>query len=156
MFAGAMFVDLKYLYAAGYASRKSAVEVLFQRARVLYELNGECDTSSVIQSLLLMTYRYEGPEQHKNAQHWISICVSLACKAGTQYNAKQKAADRVLWWCIFTRDRLIALSLQHPPFIKDDMHIPVPVLHYEGEAATSVAECMDGTLAMSKLPNGKA
>jgi hypothetical protein len=34
MFAGAMFVDLKYLYAAGYASRKSAVEVLFQRARV--------------------------------------------------------------------------------------------------------------------------
>jgi hypothetical protein len=78
-----------------------------------------------------MTYRNEGPEQHKNAQHWISICVSLACKAGTQFNAKQKATDRVLWWCIFTRDRLIALSLQRPPVIKDDMHIPVPVLQLD-------------------------
>ncbi|KAL2845888.1 fungal-specific transcription factor domain-containing protein [Aspergillus pseudoustus] len=133
MFAGAMFVDLKYLYAAGYVSRSSAVDVLFQRARVLYELNGEEDPFSVIQSLLLMTYRCENPEQHKDAQHWISVCVSLACKAGLQLDDRQDSnniwkVDRILWWCIFTRDRLIALGLQRPPFIKDEMHISVPVL----------------------------
>lgn len=34
MFAGAIFVDLKYLYAAGFLSRRHALDTLFQRARV--------------------------------------------------------------------------------------------------------------------------
>lgn len=34
MFSGAFFVDLKYLYAAGFLSRRSALDTLFQRARV--------------------------------------------------------------------------------------------------------------------------
>lgn len=34
MFAGAIFVDLKVLYAAGYLSRRHALETLFQRVRV--------------------------------------------------------------------------------------------------------------------------
>lgn len=34
MFSGAFFVDLKYIYAAGFLSRRSALDTLFQRARV--------------------------------------------------------------------------------------------------------------------------
>lgn len=34
MFAGAIFVDLKFLYAAGYLSRRQALETLFQRVQV--------------------------------------------------------------------------------------------------------------------------
>ena len=34
MFAGAFFIDLKFLYAAGYLSRRHALDNLFQRARV--------------------------------------------------------------------------------------------------------------------------
>lgn len=34
MFSGAFFVDLKYLYAAGFLSRRNALNTLFQRARV--------------------------------------------------------------------------------------------------------------------------
>lgn len=34
MFSGAIFVDLKFLYAAGYLSRRHALDTLFQRVRV--------------------------------------------------------------------------------------------------------------------------
>lgn len=34
MFAGAFFVDLKYLFAAGFLSRRNALETIFQRAKV--------------------------------------------------------------------------------------------------------------------------
>lgn len=34
MFSGTFFVDLRHLYAAGFLSRRSALETLFQRARV--------------------------------------------------------------------------------------------------------------------------
>lgn len=36
MFAGAFFVDLKYLYSAGFLSRRHALDTLFQRVRVCY------------------------------------------------------------------------------------------------------------------------
>lgn len=40
MFAGAIFVDLKYLYIAGFLSRRQALDTLFQRARVSKSLFG--------------------------------------------------------------------------------------------------------------------
>ena len=36
IFAGAFFVDLKYLYAAGFLSRRHALDTLFRRVRVCY------------------------------------------------------------------------------------------------------------------------
>ncbi|KAJ5777493.1 C6 transcription factor [Penicillium odoratum] len=131
MFAGAFFVDLKYLYAAGFLSRRSALEALFQRARALHDFDAEEDDLAVLQSLLLMTYWYENPERNKDGRHWINICVSLATKIGLYPDSNTKTASgrfqNLLWWSMFTRDRLIALPMQEAPLIKNEVYLPIPV-----------------------------
>lgn len=80
-----------------------------------------------------MTYWYENPDRHKDGRHWISVCISLACKTGLHLDhTKEQRPDHkfrnMLWWSVFTRDRLIALGLQQPPVIKDEVHQPIPML----------------------------
>lgn len=80
-----------------------------------------------------MTYWYENPDRHKDGRHWISVCISLACKTGlhldhTSAPKPDQKFRNMLWWSVFTRDRLIALGLQQPPVIKDEVHMPVPLL----------------------------
>ncbi|KAJ5939500.1 C6 transcription factor [Penicillium verhagenii] len=131
MFAGAFFVDLKYLYAAGFLSRRSALETLFQRARALHDFDCEEDDLAIMQSLLLMTYWYENPDRNKDGRHWINVCVSLAYKVGLYPDASDETAEgrfkNLLWWSMFTRDRLIALPLQEAPLIKNEVYLSMPV-----------------------------
>ncbi|KAJ5898405.1 hypothetical protein N7504_008693 [Penicillium tannophilum] len=132
MFAGVFFVDLKHLYAAGFLSRRSALEALFQRARALHDFDCEEDEFAVLQSLLLMTYWYENPDRNKDGRYWISICVSLASKVGLYpHESNNKTVEgrfrNLLWWSMFTRDRLIALPLQEAPLIKNEVYLSLPI-----------------------------
>ncbi|KAJ5714181.1 uncharacterized protein N7483_011362 [Penicillium malachiteum] len=155
MFAGAFFVDLKHLYAAGFLSRRNALEILFERARVrdiinigkkvfgrawtntlqtLHDFDSEDDELAIVQSLLLMTYWYENPQRNKDGRHWISVCISLACKISLHLESSKllvgdssQKFHSLLWWSIFTRDRMIAFGLQQPPLIKNEVYLPMDV-----------------------------
>lgn len=84
----------------------------------------------VIQSLLLMSYWYDNPDRHKDGRHWIGICVSLAFKAELHRdysNHPDWKFRKILWWSIFTRDRLMSLGLQQRPTIKDEFRLSIPV-----------------------------
>ncbi|KAJ6036167.1 hypothetical protein N7540_000446 [Penicillium herquei] len=132
MFAGAFFVDLKHLYAAGFLSRRNALEILFERARTLHDFDSEDDELAIVQSLLLMTYWYENPQRNKDGRHWISVCISLACKIGLHLQSPKledssQKFHSLLWWSIFTRDRMIAFGLQQPPLIKNEVYLPMGI-----------------------------
>ncbi|KAL3440657.1 fungal-specific transcription factor domain-containing protein [Aspergillus insuetus] len=133
MFAGALFVDMNGLYAAGFLSRREACASLHRRARALYDLDCEDDALIVIQSLLLMSYWYEDMDTHKDGRYWIGICVSLAqsirldCDQ-VEYLDYHARFQKRLWWCIYTRDRLIALGLQQPPIIDDILRQSMPMV----------------------------
>ncbi|KAJ5660091.1 hypothetical protein N7507_006542 [Penicillium longicatenatum] len=132
MFAGAFFVDLKHLYAAGFLSRRSALEALFQRARALHDFDCEEDELIVLQSLLLMTYWSENPDGVKNGRYWINVCVSLASKVDlypdpSDIKTTSGRFKNLLWWSMFTRDRLVALPLQEAPLIKNEVYLSLPI-----------------------------
>ncbi|KAJ5568635.1 hypothetical protein N7450_011121 [Penicillium hetheringtonii] len=134
MFSGSFFVDLRHLYAAGFLSRRNALDTLFQRARLLYDLDADDDTMAAIQSLLLLTYWYDNPDKHKDGRHWMSICIGFAYKAQLHLDYSDHPDwnfRRILWWCIFTRDRLMSLGLQQPPMIRDQMELSIPVLRLD-------------------------
>jgi hypothetical protein len=83
-----------------------------------------------------MTYWYENPDRHKDGRHWISVCISLASKTGLHLDHTEEPKPdhklrNMLWWSVFTRDRLIALGLQQPPVIKDEVHSSIPMLALE-------------------------
>ncbi|KAJ5936419.1 transcriptional regulator family: Fungal Specific TF [Penicillium verhagenii] len=134
MFAGMAFVDMKHLQAAGYQTRKSARKIFFQRARLLYDFDYEVDRISLVQSLLLMTYWYETPDDQKDTWHWMGVSLSLAHTIGlhrdpgnSRMDVRRQRMWKRIWWSTYTRDRLIALGMRRPMRVKDD-DCDVPML----------------------------
>ncbi|KAJ5675849.1 Cutinase transcription factor [Penicillium macrosclerotiorum] len=134
MFAGMAFIDIKHLQAAGYQTRKAARKIFFQRARLLYDFDYEVDRISLVQSLLLMTYWYETPDDQKDTWHWMGVSLSLAHTIGLHRDPGNSRMDlrrqrmwKRIWWSTYTRDRLIALGMRRPMRVKDD-DCDVPML----------------------------
>lgn len=134
MFSGVATVDIQYLEAAGYSSRRDARRDFFQKARLLYDFDIELDRISIIQSLLLMTYWYETPDDQKDSHHWMGIAVSLSHTIGLhrnpdnslQMDAPRRRLWKRIWWSTYMRDRLVALGMRRPTRIKDaDFDVPM-------------------------------
>jgi len=134
MFSGVATVEMRFLRAAGYSSRKDARRQFFQKVRLLYDFDYELDRIALIQALLLMTYWYETPDDQKDSHHWMGIAVSLAYTIGLNHNPEKSTSldgDRQklwkrIWWCTYMRDRLIALGMRRPTKIKPaDFDVPM-------------------------------
>ncbi|KAE8347390.1 fungal-specific transcription factor domain-containing protein [Aspergillus arachidicola] len=128
MFSAAAYVDIGHLQVAGYRNRKEAMKSFFQRARVLYDVHYEADKIPLIQALLLMSLVDETVDQKDN-WHWLGVCLSLAYGLNLHRDPRDRFLDinrrrlcKRLWWCIYTRDRLIALELKRPVRIQDSEH----------------------------------
>lgn len=137
MFAATGFIDMRYLLAQGYDSRKAARRAFFQRAKLLYDFDYETNRVTVVQSVLLMTYWYEAPDDTKDIWHWLGIAVSLARTIGINcdtsaagMNIKTRRLWRRIWWCCFLRDRLISLGMRRPMRIPEK-EFDLPMLELE-------------------------
>ncbi|KAH8714707.1 fungal-specific transcription factor domain-containing protein, partial [Ilyonectria robusta] len=126
LFAGAAHVNMNYLRAAGFTTRKQALKELFQRARLLYDFNYESDRLVLVQGLLLMSLWYETSEEHRNTWHWIDVAVSQAFVAELHRDSDDSSRcskDRILrrrvWWSCFIRDQLTSLEMKRLPRIRD-------------------------------------
>ena len=127
MFAGTGFIDMRYLIAQGYDTRKAARRAFFQRAKLLYDFDYEVDRVTVVQAVLLMTYWYEAPDDPKDIWHWLGIAISLARTIGINCNTSQSSLDtktrklwKRIWWSCYLRDRLISLGMRRPMRINED------------------------------------
>jgi hypothetical protein len=146
MFAGTAFVDMEFLRLAGYAHRKAARKAFFQRARVLYDFDYEIDRVSLVQSLLLMTYWYETPDDQKDTWHWMGVAISLAHTIGLHRNPSNSKMEpsrkklwKRIWWSCFMRDRLVALGMRRPTRVKDEDY-DVPMLEEDDFEIFSLPE----------------
>ncbi|KAL4945917.1 hypothetical protein BDV06DRAFT_174055 [Aspergillus oleicola] len=127
MFVATAFVDWKHLQAAGYTTRKSARNEFYTRLRLLYSLDCEEDRIVVVQTLLLMTYwsdHMNNPQ--RDIWDWIGICSTNAHSIGlnrdpssSDMDMRTKRLRTRLWWCLFSRDRLIAMGLRRPTQVNE-------------------------------------
>ncbi|KAK5685721.1 hypothetical protein LTR17_026984 [Elasticomyces elasticus] len=136
MFAGSAFVDLELLKNEGYINRRDARRKMFRKVKLLYNLDYDLDRISRVQTLLLMTYWVENPNdgREKEFYHWMGICLETAKLVGlnhssvlAQVDLKARRLRERLWWSCFMRDRLISLSARKPLRIRDEDH-DVPML----------------------------
>lgn len=134
MFSAIATVDMRHLKAAGYSARRDARRDFFQKTRLLYDFDIEIDRISLIQSLLLMTYWYETPDDQKDSHHWMGIAVSLSHTIGLHRNPEKSSAMdeprkklwKRIWWSTYMRDRLVALGMRRPTRIKTaDFDVPM-------------------------------
>ncbi|KAK3373841.1 fungal-specific transcription factor domain-containing protein [Lasiosphaeria ovina] len=133
LFAGAAFVDAGILRESGYTSRKEARKYFFSRVKIIYDMDYETDNMVLVQSLLMMTYWYETPNESKDTWHWLGIAVSLALMSGLHRDPKTLPVPprdyglrKRIWWSLYMRDRLVALGMRRPTRIKEeDCSVPM-------------------------------
>ncbi|KAH8149826.1 uncharacterized protein LAJ45_05978 [Morchella importuna] len=136
MFTGSAFVDMDSLRIAGFTTRKAARKAFFTKVRALYDFDHEQDRMSLVQTLLLMTYWYETPDDQKDTWHWMGVAISLCHTIGLHRNPensnmdpKRKKLWKRIWWSCFMRDRLVALGMRRPTRIKcEDCDVPMLTL----------------------------
>ncbi|KAJ5734096.1 hypothetical protein N7493_002882 [Penicillium malachiteum] len=122
MFVGTAFVDLKHLQDAGYSTRKSARTSFFTRLRLLYSLDCEEDRIVIAQAVLLMTYWSDTENSpQRDIWDWIGVCNTQVHSIGLNNDSSTADIDPQLkrlrtriWWCLYSRDRLIAMGMRRP------------------------------------------
>ncbi|KAK9480196.1 fungal-specific transcription factor domain-containing protein [Lipomyces japonicus] len=107
---------------------------LYKRAKALYDANYEDDRISIVQSLTLLGWWWEGPEDvTKNVFYWTRVALCVAQGFGlhrsvenSQLSIVDKRLWKRLWWVLFSRDRQVAIALGRPVLINtDDTDVPM-------------------------------
>ncbi|KAK3323578.1 fungal-specific transcription factor domain-containing protein [Cercophora scortea] len=109
-------------------SSTPAALTFYKRAKALYEANYEDDRVTIVQSLLLMGWYWEGPEDvTKNVFYWSRVATIVAQGSGmhrsvegSQLSKSDKRLWKRIWWTLFTRDRSVAVALGRPCHINLD------------------------------------
>ncbi|KIW86932.1 uncharacterized protein Z519_12397 [Cladophialophora bantiana CBS 173.52] len=135
IFIGLTFVDIQGIHEAGFESRRVARKVLYERVRLLYELDVEESRVAIIQATLLMSFWNETPGDNKGGWHFLGIAISLALTLGLHQKqtfsrpSMQKHLLKRIWWSCYIRDRMLALGMSRPLRIKDiDFNTPILTL----------------------------
>ncbi|RYP43831.1 hypothetical protein DL768_009638 [Monosporascus sp. mg162] len=121
LLAGSRVCRNKQLMDANGSTTPAAL-TFYKRAKALYDANYEDDRVTIVQSLVLLSWFWEGPEDvTKNVFYWTRVAVNVAQGIGMHRsveNSQLSKADKRLWkrvwWTIFTRDRSCAVALGRP------------------------------------------
>lgn len=107
-----------------------------------------------------MTYWHESPEIPKDSQYWLDVCWSLGISiglhcdpSGSQMSLRLKWLWKRMWWCLYTRSRLLALNLRRPIRFKKstrDHETEVPMVeldefdihYYPSDTLTALSDCL--------------
>ncbi|KAI5795457.1 fungal-specific transcription factor domain-containing protein [Peziza echinospora] len=115
-------------------STTPAAMTFYKRAKALYDANYEDDRVTIVQSLVLMGWYWEGPEDvTKNVFYWSRVATIVAQGSGmhrsvehSQLSQADKRLWKRIWWTLFTRDRQVAVALGRPVHINtDDSDVPM-------------------------------
>lgn len=109
-------------------STTPAALTFYKRAKALYDASYEDDRVTIVQSLLLMGWYWEGPEDvTKNVFYWSRVATIVAQGSGmhrsvegSQLSRADKRLWKRIWWTLFTRDRSVAVALGRPVHISLD------------------------------------
>ncbi|KAK9326105.1 fungal-specific transcription factor domain-containing protein [Lipomyces orientalis] len=117
-------------------SANMASFIIYKRAKALYDANYEDDRIPIVQSLVLLGWWWEGPEDvTKNVFYWTRVALSVAQGFGlhrsvehSQLTIVDKRLWKRLWWVLFSRDRNVAIALGRPVLINtEDTDVPMLV-----------------------------
>ncbi|KAJ8123146.1 hypothetical protein ONZ43_g832 [Nemania bipapillata] len=114
-------------------STTPAALTFYKRAKALYDANYEDDRVTIVQSLLLMGWYWEGPEDvTKNVFYWSRVAIIVAQGSGmhrsvegSQLSNADKRLWKRIWWTLFTRDRTIFIE-DEPENAKE---FPTDIIH---------------------------
>lgn len=115
-------------------SSELASLTFYKRVKALYDANYETDRIAIVQSLVLMGWWWEGPEDvTRNSFYWTRVALSVAQGFGLHRSVEKTSMALVdkrmwkrIWWSLFLRDRSAAVALGRPVLINlEDSDVPM-------------------------------
>ncbi|KAJ5112204.1 hypothetical protein N7532_000249 [Penicillium argentinense] len=120
-----------------YHRKGESLHSMFEKARVLYDLDLERDPVPMLQSALLMTFYPQPLNSAKGPVHWLAHAVSIAYSIGLHRDsidraltARQNSVRKQLWWSLYIRERTIMLD-HGLPWMIDDKDYDIPMMTNE-------------------------
>ncbi|QEO23393.1 hypothetical_protein [Candidozyma auris] len=99
----------------------------FRRAKSLYETNYESDPVSIVQTVILIETPSTGPAL---VLAWLKVLAFIVTSLHLRLTENDKKIWRRIWWCLFEKDRNVAIAFGRPPAI-DLTDCDVPMLTME-------------------------
>ncbi|KAL4789283.1 hypothetical protein BDV19DRAFT_395188 [Aspergillus venezuelensis] len=117
LFSSCPFVPPVVLHAAGFPDLRVARNMLYTRAKLLYDLNCEPSPRCIAQASLLLSHHLPSSDLHAGSL-WLSISVQNLLVANALDPTPNPATSNLqkrIWWGIMLRDRILSLGLGRQP-----------------------------------------
>lgn len=129
IFVGSTWVDVRLIRKLGFLSRNAFRRSIHRKMRLLYDADYENDRLCLIQTFVLWSFWFDGPNENKDAWHWIGVALSLSRIIGLHQASSEPNIDpakdsqrKRLWWMLVTRDVLCSFALSRSPQIGEVDH----------------------------------
>lgn len=129
LFVASIHCDAEIFHLMGYSTRFDTSDDLFSKACVAFDNDTKVDRTTLIVSSYLLHYWFGKPTSYRDSLWWLASAIRSAQCMGYHRSTKdskmpssEKAYFKVLWWCLYIRDRQISLSAGAPMVINDLDH----------------------------------
>lgn len=126
LFVASLHCDLEVLHRMGQSTRLDANHKLFTDASASFDMDRESSRVDMILSSYLLHYWFGNPTAYRDCHWWIAAAIrSAQCTgyhrstANSQMSSEQRSQWKRIWWCLYVRDRQIAISTGTPMVIND-------------------------------------
>ncbi|KAI8415757.1 hypothetical protein FOFC_05384, partial [Fusarium oxysporum] len=129
LFVASLHCDAEVLHLMGYSTRWDANNALYNKASASFDADRESSRTHMILSSYLLHYWFGSPTAYRDCHWWLAAAIRSAQCTGyhrSTKNSKMSPEERSrwkrIWWCLYVRDRQIAISTGTPMVINDEDH----------------------------------
>ncbi|KAF5601767.1 d-lactate dehydrogenase (cytochrome) [Fusarium pseudocircinatum] len=129
LFVASLHCDPEVLHLMGYSTRWDANNALYNKASTTFDADRESSRMHMILSSYLLHYWFGSPTAYRDCHWWLAAAIRSAQCTGyhrSTRNSKMSPEERSrwkrIWWCLYVRDRQIAISTGTPMVINDQDH----------------------------------
>ncbi|GKU07562.1 unnamed protein product, partial [Fusarium langsethiae] len=126
LFVASLHCDQEILHRMGYSTRLDANHDLFTNASASFDMDRDSTRLDMILSSYLLHYWFGNPTAYRDCHWWIAAAIRSAQCTGyhrstinSQMCSEQRSRWKRIWWCLYVRDRQIAISTGTPMVIND-------------------------------------
>lgn len=162
LFVGSIHCDPEVFHLAGYTKRTDFSDEMFYKACLEFDTGSEGDRTTMILTSYLLHYWFGKPTKYRDSLWYLANAIRSAQCMGyhrSTSNSKMAIQDksyvRIIWWCLYIRDRQVSLSTGAPMVINDLDHDvePLAISDFDDDEK-HIAEYMISQASLNKVTSG--
>ncbi|KLO89430.1 cutinase transcription factor 1 beta [Fusarium fujikuroi] len=129
LFVASLHCGAEVIHLMGYSTRWDANNALYNKASTAFDADRDSSRIHMILSSYLLHYWFGSPTAYRDCHWWLAAAIRSAQCTGyhrSTRNSKMSHEERSrwkrIWWCLYVRDRQIAISTGTPMVINDQDH----------------------------------